>query len=129
MSLSMATVMYFLHCIPGTVWFFHVSLVYRTTFDVPLRYIERYFTHSIVYQKAPCGWLCIKQHYYRFELPRTLRISGDTTRIPCPTEKNPLVILFEAIHREQHSGRLFHMYLEYIMSCTFLIILVSDQLF
>ena len=52
------------------------------TFHVPLRYIERYFMYLIVYQKAPCVRLCIRQHYYQFELPRTLSLSGDPTRIP-----------------------------------------------
>ena len=37
--------------------------------------LQRYFTYSIVYRKAPCVWLCIRQHYYRFELPIHLRKS------------------------------------------------------
>ena len=71
-----------LHYILGFVWFLHVLLVYRMTFHVPFRYIERYFTYSIVYQKAPCERLCIRKQYYGFELPRTLSIKGGPSRIP-----------------------------------------------
>ena len=114
---------------PGPMRFFHVPSVYPTVFHVPLRYIERYCMYSIVYLKVPCGRLCIRHHYYRFEFPCTLCISRDPTRIPYPTEKNPLVVLFGAIHREQHSRRLLRTYLKYITSCTCLTILVRDQLF
>ena len=89
---------------------FHVPSVYWTTFHVPLRYIERYFTYSIVYRKAPCVWLCIRQHYYLFEIPRTLSISRDPTRIPYPPENIPLAILLGSIHRKQHLGRLLRTY-------------------
>ena len=65
---------------------------------------------SIVYWKATFVWLCIRQHYYRFELPRTLCILGDPTRIPYPSEKNPLAILFGAIHQKQHLSRLLCMF-------------------
>ena len=109
-SLNVGGVVFFLHCILGIVWFLHVLLVYWTTFHVPLRYIERYFTYSIIYRKASCVWLCIRRHYYWFELPRTLSISGDPTRIPYPSEKIPLAVLFGAIHRKQHSGRLLCTY-------------------
>ena len=98
------------HYIPGLTRFFHVPLIYRTTFHVPLSYIERYFMYSIVYQKAPCEQLCIRQHYYLFELPRTLRISGDPTRITYLSKKIPLFILLGAIHRKQHSRRLLCTY-------------------
>ena len=64
--------------------------------------------YLIVYRKAPCEQLCIRKNYYRFELPRTLCILGDPTRIPCPSEKNPLVVLFGEIHQKQHSRRLLH---------------------
>ena len=43
-----------LHYNLGLTWFFHVPSVYWMAFRVPLRYIERYFTYSIVYQKASC---------------------------------------------------------------------------
>ena len=65
---------------------------------------------SIVYQKDPCERLCIRQHYYRFELPRTLCISGDPNMIPYLFEKIPLVIFLGAIHWKQYSRRLQHTY-------------------
>ena len=99
-----------LHYNPRLTQFFHVPLVYRITFHIPLRYIERYFTYSIVYRKAPCERLCIRQHYYQFQLPRTLCILGDPTRIPYISEKSPLDVLLGAIHWKQHLGRLLRMY-------------------
>ena len=110
MSLSVGAVITRPHYIPRLARFFHVPSVYRTAFHIPLRYIERYFTYLIVYTKAPCEWLYIRQHYYRFKLPRTLRISGDPTRIPYLYEKSPLVILLGDIHRKQHSERLLCTY-------------------
>ena len=47
-----------------------------------LEVYRKVLTYSIVYQRAPCVRLCIRQHYYRFELPHTLSISGDPTRVP-----------------------------------------------
>ena len=110
MSLSIGVVITNPHYIPGLARFFHVPSVYWMTFHVPLRYIERYFTYSSVYRKAPCERLCIRQHYYQFELPCTLCISGDPTRIPYLSEKIPLAILLGSIHQKQHSGKLLHMY-------------------
>ena len=110
MSLSVGAIVICLHYIPGLARFFHVPSIYRTAFHVPLRYIERYFMYSIVYWKEPCEWLCIRQHYYRFELPRTLSISGDPTMIPYPSKKNPLAVLCGEIHQKHNSGRLLRMY-------------------
>ena len=101
---------YFLHYNSRLMRFFHVPSVYLTTFHVPLRYIERYFTYSIVYWNPPCVWLCIIKHYYRFKLPCTLGILGDPTRIPYLSEKIPLVVLCGSIHRKQHSRRLLRTY-------------------
>ena len=98
------------HYILGLARFFHVPSVYRTAFHVPLRYIERYFMYSIVYWKAPSVWLCIRKHYYQFELPGTLCISRDPTMIPYPSEKIHLAIFLGAIHWKQHSGRLLRTY-------------------
>ena len=50
-------------------------------------------TYSIVYRKAPCVRLCIRQNYYRFELPHTLCISRDPTRIPYPFELSFWLVL------------------------------------
>ena len=92
------------------MWFFHVLLAYRTTFHVSLRYIERYVMYSVVYRKAPFKWLCIRQHYYRVELPRTLIILGDSFRDPVTKWENPFGRPIIAIHREQHSRRLLCTY-------------------
>ena len=81
----------------------HVSCVYRETllgFLIQLRKtlwpssLEKYIKKST------------RGDYYA----RTLSISGDPTRIPCPSEKNHLAILFGEIHRKQHSRRLLCMY-------------------
>ena len=127
MSLSVGAVITRPHYIPRLTRFFHVPSVYRMTFHIPLRYIERYFMYSIFYRKAPCEWLCIRHHYYRFELPRTFDISRDANRIPYLSEKSRLAILLGAIHRKHHLGRLIYMYLAYISSGTFLTILVRDR--
>ena len=129
MSLSIGAIVICQHYIPGLMQFFHIPSVYQTAFHVPLRYIERHFTYSIVYRKAPCVRLCIRQHYFRFELPPTLSMSGDPTRIPCLSKKIPLAVLLGAIHRKQHSGRLLCTYPRGIASGTFLTILVRDLTF
>ena len=92
MLLIIGAIIIFPHYILGLVRFFHVPSLYRMASHIPLSYIERYFMYSIVYWKAPCVWLCIRQDYYRFKLPCTLSISGDHTRIPYLL--SPKIILF-----------------------------------
>ena len=70
---------YCLHYNPGLMQFFDVLSIYWTAFHVPLRYIERYFTYSIVYQKASCEWLCIRN--------TTTDLSS---HVPCIYRETPL---------------------------------------
>ena len=63
----------------------------------------------MVYHKAPFKRLCIRQHYYGVEIPRTLGISRDTFRDPETIQAYPFGRPITTIHQEQHSGRFLHM--------------------
>ena len=56
--------------------------------------------YSIVYRKAPCVRLCIRQHYCRFKLPQTLSISGYPTRVPL--ESLTLMVISLALVNGSH---------------------------
>jgi hypothetical protein len=52
--------------------------------------------------------LHIRQRSHRFELPRTLRISGDTHRNLIPTEKNLSTVLLKQYTENNTRGATMH---------------------